>query len=358
MLVIMQKRLKSYLLIIFISMSLFLFIDFTLGKELQKYASIGNSERISEAYRKSHKVYHHDLVANFDNTIMWGQQIYRSCTNQFGFRKLCNKKKNDNLDYDIVFIGDSFTEAVGLHYKDSFINLISNSLEESNIANMGVSSYSPSIYYSKINYYIKKGLKFDEVVVYIDISDITDEIQRSVVNDRVIDENYNKFRKIKNYARWYFPNTYLILNKIKSLNEDIVIQSVLDYNYYKSAWTYSKTNTKYDNNHIDKGVNESIKNMTKLYNLLKNNNIKMSVSIYPWPGQILHEKSISKQEIIWEKFCEDKCYRFINSFTTFRKIIESNNRLKTVEKYYIKDDVHFNINGHKILAKDFIDNLN
>jgi hypothetical protein len=41
--------------------------------------------------------------------------------------------------------------------------------------NAGVASYSPSIYYKKIKYLLESGLQFDEVVLFSDTSDVTDE---------------------------------------------------------------------------------------------------------------------------------------------------------------------------------------
>src|SRR5262249_13185665 len=41
--------------------------------------------------------------------------------------------------------------------------------------NAGVASYSPSIYYKKIKYLLDRGLKFDEVVLLSDSSDVEDE---------------------------------------------------------------------------------------------------------------------------------------------------------------------------------------
>ena len=43
------------------------------------------------------------------------------------------------------------------------------------VLNAGVSSYSPIIYFKKIEYLIDKGFEFDELIVFIDISDIEDE---------------------------------------------------------------------------------------------------------------------------------------------------------------------------------------
>ena len=42
-------------------------------------------------------------------------------------------------DFDILFIGDSFTEGVGLDYNDTFVGIFENNLKL-NIGNLGVSS--------------------------------------------------------------------------------------------------------------------------------------------------------------------------------------------------------------------------
>ena len=47
--------------------------------------------------------------------------------------------------------------------------------EKIEFLNAGVISYSPTIYYNKIRYLLDAGLKFDEVVVLSDLSDVQDE---------------------------------------------------------------------------------------------------------------------------------------------------------------------------------------
>ena len=41
---------------------------------------------------------------------------------------------------------------------------------------MGVSSYAPSVYHRKIEYWISQGLEIDELIVMVDLSDIEDEV--------------------------------------------------------------------------------------------------------------------------------------------------------------------------------------
>ena len=94
--------------------------------------------------------------------------------------------------------------------------------------------------------------------------------------------------------------------------------------------------------------------MEEHYILLQKNNIRLSIAIYPHPAQVLHENNISRHENIWKDFCIDKCHKFINSFETFKKLKKHKDNMSIVVENYIENDVHFNKNGHKIAAYDFI----
>ena len=59
--------------------------------------------------------------------------------------------------------------------------------------------------------------------------------------------------------------------------------------------------------------------MNKVYDLLKENNIKMSLLIYPWPQQLKNKDLNSKHVEMWNKFCIDKCENFINLFSFLKK---------------------------------------
>ena len=50
--------------------------------------------------------------------------------------------------------------------------MIAGNLPQKKIANPGVVSYAPTIYFLKLKDFLDKGYRVKEVVVYIDISDI------------------------------------------------------------------------------------------------------------------------------------------------------------------------------------------
>ena len=83
----------------------------------------------------------------------------------------------------------------------------------------------------------------------------------------------------------------------------------------KAMWTY-KSEGELDGyqGSITKTQDEMIFAMTKLYELLKKNNIKLSLAVYPWPQQLEFNDENSKHVNMWRSFCEKKCTKFINFF--------------------------------------------
>jgi hypothetical protein len=78
----------------------------------------------------------------------------------------------------VVLMGHSFTE--GLHrFEDTFAGVLYEAgqrrSDKIEFLNAGVGSYSPVIYYRKTKALLDRGLQFDQMVVFSDISDVWDE---------------------------------------------------------------------------------------------------------------------------------------------------------------------------------------
>ena len=124
--------------------------------------------------KRSHKIksyyYHHDLRPNSHWVENWGWQTSKIYTNNLGFKdkEIRNVKFKEN---NIFFIGDSFTEGLGVEYENSFVGIIENKItsefDNFTVLNAGLSSYSPIIYLSKFNYLIKKKIPITKVFVVI-----------------------------------------------------------------------------------------------------------------------------------------------------------------------------------------------
>ena len=88
----------------------------------------------------------------------------------------------------------------------------------------------------------------------------------------------------------------------------------------KAKWTYqAEDNLEGYQDPISKTQSEMINTMNQLYQLLKENNIKLSLAVYPWPQQIKYDDIESKHVQMWERFCIGKCFRFINFLPFFLK---------------------------------------
>ena len=69
-------------------------------------------------------------------------------------------------------------------------------------------------------------------------------------------------------------------------------------------------------------MNKNLYYMERIYNLLKANNIELSIAVYP-ASQILWDKADNNHVSLWRDFCDGKCYVFLDNYENFlKKLIE------------------------------------
>ena len=372
------KYFLKILLIIFISFFLFLIIDYYFGKIfIDKYLqSIKNDPLYHKKQRVRHDFFHHTLAPNIDyKKTGWGPKIYRLCTDEWGLKYKCNTKSKNT--YKLAIIGDSFVEGIGIPYEETFAGII-NLKTIPEIANLGVSSYSPKIYYSKLKYFIEKGFKFNHVIIFVDVSDLIDDMNSYVLlsDGKVRDKKWNK--KIEWYINAKFPvldqlifkftknnryratDTILTPLKIFISNENLKIEDIKKIYDKKmnlrAMWTYTnETKIKGYDYGIDQGIEEQIRTMDMIYDYLTDRKIKLSIAVYPWPQTILYDVPYNKHVKIWEEFCKRRCVNFINHYPLFMNINDSDEKkIEIIKKYYQLGDIHFNAEGNKLIAEDFL----
>ena len=354
--------------VLLITFVFILIIDFFFGKKiLEKFDNFFSKSQFYERLiRIDHPIYHHTLRDNvkYSNNVSF-TGTYVLCTNNHGFKSECNQQ--DDKNYEFAFLGDSFTEGTPIEYKETFVGLFADQTNFKT-ANLGVVSYSPKIYLSKINHLLAQGYKFNHVVVFIDISDFYDDTNfYSIDKNLVVSEKYSKEKNLKRrkFLRNNFPLTnfymfvikkYKIKKNIHKLNTENEFPSFTDKVNLKAKWTYSKTNIieGYDIG-IDEGHNIMVKHMIDLHKILSKKNIKMSLAVYPWPHQLRYDVVNSVHVNIWQNFCESRCENFINYFPFFFNEVKKTSFLKTYKKYYFNNDPHFNKKGHKALADKLIE---
>ena len=354
-----------------------------IGKNIFKYyfKSYFKKNDHEKEYRIPSNYYHHDLKPNVSiPKTSWGNIIYPIDTNSLGFKDKRPREVSLHSDrYRILFIGDSFTEGVGIAYDNTFVGIIDNALQKKNIEvlNAAACTYSPSIYYAKVKYLIDVvGLKFDELVVFIDISDIRDEAffyrldDNKVVDkteatktNNVLEERYNislkekrsAYQKIEKILKRDTIMTYLIVKKIhdllflpKNSNDDSI-------NYRAALWTVDQSFYK---EFGIVGLNKSAKSMDLLVNLCRDKKIILTIAVYPWPDQIIHHDLNSIQSKFWSIWAKKHDVKIINYFPYF---ISPNHTTADVrgilDTYFIPGDMHWNNKGHLFIANIFLNNF-
>ena len=251
------------------------------------------------------------------------------------------------------------------------------------VLNSAVASYSPSIYYAKANHFLSLGYEFDQVLVFLDISDIYDELFVSLDSDGNIisdkknislktNKNFIK-QKIYSFGKKLRDNTitfrflYLISDKTEELKNNLKLKykaskelkksffetNRVDVLFYRMThidrgfWTYNEETY----SHILKGLNQSELKLKKLFELFEDHSIKSSLIIYPWPAQI-HFGDI-KHEPHWKKFSKENNIDFVNLY----EIFNSNDSKNFILKNFILGDIHWNKSGTKLVLDEIVNTL-
>ena len=304
----------------------------------------------------------------------WGGERYPLMTNSLGFRdkKITDVPLNDAKPR-ILALGDSFTEGM-VAWDDGFVGRIAASFPQYDFLNGGVGGYSPSNYLNTARIVLSEGVDFDEVIVFIDISDAQDEaaFYRDVdaSGSVAIAERHYFYRTWYSKLRMAISEHFLLTNYIFEFFERILVRFGFyhldrgnngnEFDYEKSAWTYrpiSQTQpfeTGYAPLGLEGGIAKEKAKMTLLWQELAKRNIPISVVVYPYPAQLVHDGVDSRQVRIWREWCEDRCKRFISVFPAFFAAKDECPRLEPgcwYLKYFIFGDIHYNSAGNALVAE-------
>ena len=329
-------------------------------------------------WRIKSEIYHHDMLPDTDVYENWGDLRYKLVTNSLGFRDFQNTsvKKVTSSKKRLILIGDSFTEGVGLEYKDSLAGQITNYLKKEKkyeVLNSGVGSYSPTNYYYKTKHFIEQGYEFDKAIVFLDVTDSIDEL-KYFYDDRnqlVLDFKKLKYKK-KNFSKILENNflSYKVLVRIrdkighfkkivknsyiedglgasKLFNKKFFDVSKEDRNLYAmienemSNWTSDNNELRYNLTNTQEGVNRVKKNLVRLFNLLKENKVEGVLVIYPHPAQIYYKDSYYQN--LWTDFAKENNINFLNTFPAF--LSEDDSAENFILDNFIHGDIHWNSNG-------------
>jgi hypothetical protein len=321
------------------------------------------------SFRTADPYFHHGLLPNRETKNIWGERIFPVYTNSLGFKdQSCCEIALTTDKKRIVFIGDSFTESMGMTWEESFAGIIASQLPGTEILNAGVVSYSPKLYYLKVKHLIENvKLKFDELYVFIDNSDPLNELTYEHF-EPYSDKSFKKFgykleRYLFGHSYLYYSVSAMIMNHQKNPVTDawnpVSGAAMLDeLSTEKGDFIAAMLNWSYTPALYEKwgrrGLQLAGENMQKLTDLCKQSDIKLTVIIYPWPSQIEQRNLNDVQVVFWQSFCEKNNLHFINLYLDF---ITVEDPVKVIQQYFIPGDVHWNREGNKFVAERMLKEL-
>lgn len=119
-----------------------LLVDISLASAAKHFLALWDVGKIERKYRIRSTVYHHDLAPSVEAIGVWGTRQYRVRTNSLGFKdKAIRQVPVKSPGRRILFIGDSFTEGIGLGFERTFVGIIGDELSNQGIDVLNAGGY-------------------------------------------------------------------------------------------------------------------------------------------------------------------------------------------------------------------------
>ncbi len=375
---------KKFITIICLYLVVDIVFFYLLPKEFKSKLYNNRAHRIKSFY------YHHDLRPMSSFFDQWGYEKYQIYTNNLGFKDQKNRIVQFK-DRNILFIGDSFTEGVGIKYEDTFVGLIDSELKNKykdvEVLNAGVQSYSTSIYLSKIHYLLnQKNLPITDIIIVISGGDIFDDAYKYLDVDEnfILDHVDHKNKIIINIINFFKSNTliYQIISRItpprviptlfksvltekntvdyntrenelnKISNEEISEMSFLylkDYNYFFS-------NDEFLNWGRD-AIDKSVRNLKKIIKITDSKNINLNILYLYEPVIILREPNKNSLNYLVDNL-KSLEKNNVKVFMLNEYYKDYDDKYKVYKDMFFINDIHLNKKGNKAVAEEIINKFN
>lgn len=335
------------------SLLVILGMDALLGSAL---TAIGANPAIhgrDDAFRIQHDFLHHAFAPGVSAQAEWGPILYPVHTNSLGFKDSRPREVSLRSQGErILLMGDSFTEGIGVPWEDTFAGMLEARLARDRIEvlNAGVSSYSTILYLRNAEYLLNEvGLEFDHLIVFIDMSDILDDLlnyrfdsERRVVRD----SDQSVLIRLDNFIE----RRTILLSSIRSLYERVRARARLAqpdpivgapsarWSMEEELWeAFGKP-----------GLEVSTGHMNALHELLVARGVALTVVVYPWPDQVLNHDLESRQASHWREWASERDVGFVDLFPLF---IDGSDPRESARRYFILGDVHWSRAGHALTAE-------
>ena len=309
-------------------------------------------------------LYDHDLRPSGSTQERWGDAVTALHTNSLGFKDRSSRRVDPSSPRPrVLFIGDSFTEGVGVPYEQTFVGRVGDGLRRDGVEvlNAAVVSYSPAIYWRKVRHLLETtGLRFDELVVFVDLSDVQDEAwfyeRRGDVVARQPDAERRVFgvTPLLRAAWWAIGHSFTLQHvypHVPRVRRDPLapVYDPTNLTWRRVAWTTDPTTYAA---YARPGLERADRSMHDLAGLLAARGIRLTVAVYPWPLQIFARDLDSRQVTHWRQWSRAHGADFLDLFPRF---IGPEPPARVYAAHFIPGDCHWNASGHRVVAEAFLE---
>jgi hypothetical protein len=198
---------------------------------------------------------------------------------------------------------------------------------------------------------LQKGFRFDELIVFLDISDPFDEALRYAGGLTPQTPPVPRSGPGRGGSLYIRDNTILLYAVLNTVQERLLHPSLESSNPFIGQWTVKpRLYARY----AQTGLQRMAEHMDSLNTLVSQHGIRLTVAVYPWPYQLQHRDLHSRQVEFWQDWCHSRNVRLMNFFPSFIPEDSSVKRNPLLKKIFIRGDVHWNEEGHRVMATAFL----
>ena len=151
-------------------------------KDRKKTIPQKKSEPAEASHRQFSETYHHGFVPLTEGREFYGSYEADYFINSIGMRDRSKRQISSAKPPGgrVLLLGDSFIDGVGMNFEDTVAGKLLAKLSQRGIEvlNGGVASYCPTLIEARLqNWILHDRLEFDLALVFIDISDVRDEMR-------------------------------------------------------------------------------------------------------------------------------------------------------------------------------------
>lgn len=331
-----------------------------------KNRKTGTPEKVSAPPEASHRHFSEDYHHGF-TPLTHGREIYGPYEvdyfiNSLGMRDRSERQisRTKPPKGRVLLLGDSFIDGVGMNFEDTVAGRLLARLSPRGIEvlNGGVASYCPTLIEARLQKWILKDhLEFDLVLVFIDISDVRDEMRYHrnssgsfQPNDSVEFESAIHADEVKNR-----PFRAMLESRVE---KNFVILGALIRNlrqqYEKLPFAGSSMPFEHNrwpsydgplNPWVQQALQRQAVSMCKILELSREQKANLAVVVYPGIEQIQDKYAEDRHVRFWRDWTSVQKVTLISLYPDFIKI-----RHQLNEYILSPRDSHWNARGAELVA--------